>query len=104
VVREKVAGINLGSEQHWVCAPGGEGSSREIDSFGATAPELIRMAEWLKARRGVYGIAPHEILEGQGFEVLVVDTRQLARVPGRSKKTDPSDCDSPDILPMSVMN
>jgi transposase len=102
VVRENVAGIDLGSEQHWVCAPSGEGSSREIASFGATTPELIRMAEWLKARRvesvamestGVYWIAPHEILEGQGFEVLLVDTRQLARVPGRSKKTDPSDCE-----------
>jgi len=27
------------------------------------------------------------------FEVLLVDTRQLARVPGRNKKTDPSDCE-----------
>jgi len=97
-----VAGIDLGSEQHWVCAPSMDGSSREIASFGATTPELIRMAEWLKARRvesvamestGVYWIAPHEVLEGQGLQVLLVDTRQLARVPGRSKKTDPSDCE-----------
>src|SRR5262249_31526757 len=29
----------------------------------------------------------------QGLEVLLVDTRQLARVPGRNKKTDPSDCE-----------
>jgi len=42
---------------------------------------------------GVYWIAPHEILEGQGLEVLLVDTRQLARVPGRDKKSDPSDCE-----------
>jgi transposase len=60
------------------------------------------MAEWLKARQvdsvamestGVYWIAPHEVLEGQGLEVLLVDTRQLARVPGRDKKTDPTDCE-----------
>ena len=59
------------------------------------------MAEWLKKRRvesvamestGVYWIAPHEVLE-KDFEVLLVDTRQLARVPGRNKKTDPSDCE-----------
>ena len=42
---------------------------------------------------GVYWIAPHEVLEGQGLQVLLVDTRQLARVPGRDKKTDPSDCE-----------
>jgi transposase len=42
---------------------------------------------------GVYWIAPHEVLEEQGLEVLLVDTRQLARVPGRDKKTDPTDCE-----------
>jgi transposase len=58
------------------------------------------MAEWLKGRQvqsvamestGVYWIAPEEVLEGEGIEVLLVDTRQLARVPGRNKKTDPTD-------------
>jgi transposase len=42
---------------------------------------------------GVYWIAPHEVLEAQGLQVLLVDTRQLARVPGRDKKTDPRDCE-----------
>ena len=42
---------------------------------------------------GVYWIAPHEVLEAEGLEVVLVDTRQLARVPGRNKKTDPSDCE-----------
>ena len=42
---------------------------------------------------GVYWIAPHEVLEAQGLQVFLVDTRQLARVPGRDKKTDPSDCE-----------
>ena len=60
------------------------------------------MGQWLKARKvesvamestGVYWIAPHEVLEGEGFEVLLVDTRQLARVPGRDKKTDRTDCE-----------
>jgi transposase len=60
------------------------------------------MAEWLKARQvesvamestGVYWIAPHEVLEGQGLQLLLVDTRQLAQVPGRDKKSDPTDCE-----------
>jgi len=101
IVRAKVAGIDIGSERHWVCAPGLEGSGREVAEFGATTPELVRMAEWLKERKvesvamestGVYWIAPHEVLE-KDCEVLLVDTRQLARVPGRNKKTDPSDCE-----------
>jgi len=54
------------------------------------------MALWLKERKvesvamegtGVYWIAPHEVLERNGFEVALVNTRELARVPGR-KKTD----------------
>jgi transposase len=102
IIRRKIAGIDLGSERHWVCAPTLDGSGREVTSFGATTAELIRMAEWLKARQvesvamestGVYWIAPHEVLEGQGLQVLLVDTRQLARVPGRDKKSDPTDCE-----------
>ena len=102
VVRRHVAGVDLGSEWHWVCAPTQDGSDREIASFGATTSELMRLAEWLKARQvesvamestGIYWIAPPEVLEGQGLQVLLVDTRQLARVPGRDKKTDPTDCD-----------
>src|SRR5215470_2227243 len=102
IVRQNVAGIDLGSERHWVCAPTRDRSGREVASFGATTAELLRMAEWLKARQvesvamestGVYWIAPHEVLEGQGLQVLLVDTRQLARVPGRDKKSDPTDCE-----------
>ena len=102
MVRRNVAGIDLGSERHWVCAPTQDGTGREIADFGATTPELIRLAQWLQERHvesvamestGVYWIAPHEVLEGVGLEILLVDTRQLARVPGRDKKTDPTDCE-----------
>jgi len=102
VIRRGVAGIDLGSEQHWVCAPTLDRSGREVARFGATTAELIGMAEWLKARQvesvamestGVYWIAPHEVLEAQGLQVLLVDTRQLAQVPGRDKKSDPTDCE-----------
>ena len=100
ILRPKVAGIDIASEIHWVCAPKVDGSGREVKEFGATTPELEKMAEWLKERNvesvamestGVYWIAPHEVLERHGFEVLLVNTRELARVPGR-KKTDRVDC------------
>jgi transposase len=102
VVRHRVAGIDLGSQRHWVCVPTVEGSGREVANFGATTAELIRMAKWLKERKvesvamestGVYWIAPHEVLEAEGLEVMLVDTRQLARVPGRDQKSDPFDCE-----------
>lgn len=102
VVRRQVAGLDLGSEQHWVCAPSVDGTAREVATFGATTVELVRLAQWLEQRQvesvamestGVYWIAPHEVLEAAGLEILLVDTRQLARVPGRDKKSDPSDCE-----------
>jgi transposase len=101
-LRANVAGIDLGSERHWVCAPALDGVGREVAHFGGTTAELLRLAAWLKERKvesvamestGVYWIAPHEVLEGQGLAVLLADTRQLAQVPGRDKKSDPSDCE-----------
>ena len=85
VIRRNVAGIDLGSKRHWVCAPTIDQTAREVADFGGTTAELIRMGNWLKERKvesvamestGVYWIAPHEVLEGMGLEVLLVDTRQ----------------------------
>jgi transposase len=79
-----------------VCAPTVDGLGREVAQFGATTPELERMAAWLKERSvesvamegtGTYWIPVHEVLEREKFEVLLVCTRELAHVPGR-KKTD----------------
>ncbi len=100
VVRPQVAGIDLGSTKHWVCAPSPDGSGLEVRTFGATTPDLEKLAEWLQQRKvesiamestGVYWIAPHEVFERRGFEVLLVNTRELANVPGR-RKTDRIDC------------
>ena len=94
VLCPNVAGIDIGSEQHWVCAPKTNGVGREVEKFGATTPELERMAAWLQARgvqsvamesTGVYWVAPHEVLESHGFEVLLVSAQQLKTVPGRTK-------------------
>jgi transposase len=100
VVRPNVAAIDLASEIHWVCAPNVDRTGREVEQFGATTPELEQMAAWLKERKiesvamestGVYWIAPFEVLERCGLEVVLVNARELARVPGRIK-SDNVDC------------
>ena len=102
VIRRNVAGIDVGSKQHWVCAPSMDGMGREIISVGATTDELLKLAAWLKQRNvdsvamestGVYWIPIHEVLEAAGMEVVLVNTQKLAQVPGRDKKSDPTDCE-----------
>lgn len=97
----KVGGVDVGSKQHWVCAPASQGEGREVKVFGATTAELEKMAAWLLEggvesvaleSTGVYWIPVHEVLEGRGLEVVLVDTRALARAPGRTK-TDRRDCE-----------
>ena len=95
------AGIDVGSEQHWVCAPARTGEGREVAVFAATTPGVEQLIVWLQERAvttvalestGVYWIVPHEMLERAGLEVRLVDTRELRRVPGRPK-TDRRDCE-----------
>jgi len=101
VLRGNVAGIDVGSEEHWVCAPARTGRGREVAVFAATTPGVEQLAAWLKDRdvtsvalesTGVYWIVPHEMLEAHSFDVVLVDSRWLGRVPGR-KKTDRRDCE-----------
>ena len=101
VVCTTAAGIDVGSEQHWACAPALSGDGRDVEVFAATTPGVARMVAWLQERgvttvalesTGVYWIVPHEMLEGAGFEVRLVDTRELRRVPGRPK-SDRRDCE-----------
>lgn len=101
MLRRDVAGIDVGSEEHWVCAPARQADGREVAVFGATTPALEDLVRWLRERgvtavalesTGVYWVALHEILERHGFEVVLVDTRQLGRVPGRPK-SDRRDCE-----------
>ena len=91
ILHRKVAGIDVGSKIHFVCAPTVDGSRREVKQFGATTPELEKLARWLQQRNvesvamestGVYWIPLHEVLERYGFKVLLVCTRELAQVPG----------------------
>ncbi len=99
VIRPNCAGIDLGSQEHWVCGPAREDGKTNVKVFGSTTPELHRLADWLIEQAiesvamestGVYWIPLYELLESRSLEVVLVNARQLSRVPGR--KTDMIDC------------
>jgi len=99
VTRPMVAGIDIGSSEHWVCGPERTDGEREVRVFGATTPRLTEMATWL-VEQGVksvamestyiYWIPVYEVLEAAGLDVVLVNARMLHNVPGR--KTDMHDC------------
>jgi transposase len=46
-IRAMVAGIDVGSDSHYVCAPTRDGGT-EMRVFGGTTGELLKIAEWLQ--------------------------------------------------------
>lgn len=98
-VQPNAAGIDLGAREHWVAAPPLPDGSPNVERFGTTTPELLRLCEWLKQQQvttvamestGVYWIPLFEILDSAEFDVQLVNARQISHVPGR--KTDMLDC------------
>lgn len=98
VINKHAAGIDLGSKSHFVCSPKNN-DEVEIKEFTSDTASLKEMADYLSTMKvtsiamestGVYWIAPYELLSERGFEVILVDTRLLSKVPGR--KTDVLDC------------
>lgn len=98
-IQPNAAGIDLGSREHWVAGPPKQDGTPNVQRFGTTTPELLRLADWLKQQgvetiamesTGVYWIPLYEILDGRGFEVILANARQIHNVPGR--KTDMIDC------------
>ena len=98
-VQPNAAGIDLGSREHWVAGPPLPDGSPNVQQFGTTTPELFRLADWLEQQEiitvamestGVYWIPLFEILDSRGFDVNLVNARQISHVPGR--KTDMIDC------------
>jgi transposase len=98
VIRPNAAGIDLGSREHWVAVPPGRAAA-SVQRFGSLTPDLEALAQWLKEcgitsvameATGVYWIAVFQMLERRGFEVLLVNARQLKNVSGR--KSDVADC------------
>jgi transposase len=92
------AGIDIGSDAHWVAVPP-DRDPKPVRKFGCFTGDLQQLATWLRQcgiqtvvmeSTGVYWIPLFEVLESAGFEVWLVDPRKLKGVPGR--KTDVLDC------------
>ena len=98
--RRNVAGIDIaGHADHYVCGPRRDDGTPDIAHFGTATAELHRMIAWLKARNvvsvamestSVYWIPVADLLEANGIEAVLVDTREVRMVPGR--KSDVKDC------------
>ena len=104
------AGIDIGATELWVCGPPAAPPPSSPDApaplplnvrrFGAFTADLHAIAAWLRqcqgttvamASTGVYWIPLYDLLERAGFQVLLVDPRQVQRAPNRPK-TDVHDC------------
>lgn len=105
------AGIDIGATELWVCVPPSAGASPaapgapavlppHVRCFGSFTADLYAIAAWLRQCQvttvamestGVYWIPLYDLLESEGFQVLLVDPRQVQRAPNRPK-TDVHDC------------
>jgi transposase len=95
------AGIDVGSRSHWVCV----GFTTEtpccvIQEFPAHTDGLKAIAAFLREHQvktialestGIYWIPLYELLQAEGFEVLLVDPSYSQQLRGRPK-TDRRDC------------
>jgi len=98
ILHPHAAGIDIGSERHYVAVPP-ECDPQPVRCFGCLTPDLQALAHWLKAcgvdtaaleATGVYWIPVAQVLEENGIDVYLVDARQAKNLPGR--KTDVKDC------------
>jgi transposase len=96
-INPDAAGIDVGSTFHVVAVPA-DRDDEPVRTFRTFSGDLHRLADWLEATgiktvamesTGVYWIPVFEILEAQGFEVLLVNARDVKNVPGR--KSDVND-------------
>ena len=98
VVNPDSAGIDAGSEQHWVSVPE-DRDEQPVRVFGTFTEDLNALADWLVACKiktvaieatGVYWIPLFEVLEARGLAPKLVDSRSIGR--RNKKKTDVVDC------------
>jgi transposase len=98
LLNSNAAGIDIGSEYHYVAVPS-DRDEKPVRRFACFTADIHNMAEWLKKcgvetiameSTGVYWIPPFQILESYGFDVKLVNAREVKNMPGR--KTDVQDC------------
>ena len=78
IVYPHCAGIDVGSEEHWV-AVRPDAVEESVRCFGGFSDELRGLADWLGGlgvrqvameATGVYWIPLYEVLDARGFEVI----------------------------------
>ena len=96
-INPHAAGIDIGATHHVVAVAAGR-DPVPVRTFRTFSGDLHQLADWLQAvgittiameSTGVYWIPVFEVLEARGFEVLLVNARDVKQVPGR--KTDVND-------------
>jgi len=95
---QHAAGLDIGDSEIYACVPV-DRDAQPVRSFLTFTADLHALADWLQQcgietvameSTGVYWIPIYEILEARGFQVYLVNARQLKNVPGR--KSDVADC------------
>lgn len=99
LLNKNAAGLDIGAAEIYAHVPR-DRDEESVRMFKTFTSDLHGLAEWLKVCRietvamestGVYWIPVYELLESQGFEVLLVNARHVKNVPGR--KSDVADCE-----------
>lgn len=99
-IRPLVAGVDIGSRQHFVACPPNEDGTKKVRSFDTTTDALRKLVDWLEAEgiesvamesTGLYWLPLFEMLEARGIEAVLVNARDAHQLPGRPK-TDVADC------------
>ena len=94
MVNSHSAGIDIGAERIFVSVDG-----KSVVNFLTYTEDYLQCVEYLKSHQiqrvameatSVYWIAFYEILEDNGFEVCLVNPKEVKQVKGR--KTDVKDC------------
>ncbi len=97
-IQPDAAGLDCGATSHWVAVPA-DRDPQPVREFRTCTADLYRLADWLVGcgiktvameSTGVYWIPVHEVLEGRGLEVVLVNAHHVRNVRGR--KSDVQDC------------
>jgi len=97
-IKQDVAGIDVGSEAHYVAVPE-DRDPCPVRKFGAFTADLYQLVKWLldcgiksvvMQATGVYWYGLYQVLEDHGLAVTVTNARYTKMLPGR--KTDVAEC------------
>src|SRR5262245_44018450 len=101
VLRPHACGIDIGSRSHWVCVGfAAEADPGLVREFPAHTDGLKAIVAFLREHQvktvamestGIYWVPLYELLQAEGFEVLLVDPSYSRQLRGRPK-TDRRDC------------